>query len=516
MLLRYVRPDVLRSPFTPPFLIQHILPIFHINTLSIRFRLALQFGSVMAVTLLLFAVVIYFATQQSRRTLFTQSLFRRTLVVGHAYAAGQENRANAGEEESYRRYLRQLYRTLPAEQGRVYDTANRLVFQEGQGASKPVPKAWLDEVRRTGSAVLEPETNYHETVGLLYHDAMLGPLVVVASSVDEDSRQQLLQLRQLLALGLLVAVAVMGAGSWGFAGRALRPLRRMVREVDGITATDLSQRLSRGGGATDEKGAVDEIGLLAQRFNRLLDRLEAAFAGQRTFVRDASHELRTPLTALIGELEVSLLQAERPPAEYRRVLQSTLDSARQLNELTNGLLQIARASDDPSQVPMTTVRLDELLLLAYEQVLRRYPTCRVDLELAEADDPGALSVRGNEALLLSAMLNILDNACKFSASTSGTVTATLAQRGQQLSLLVADEGPGLSADDLQQVFVPFFRTTAARAVPGHGIGLPLAARIMALHGGTVRVASELGKGTQVWLEWPAPAGATKAGTSARV
>ena len=464
--------------------------------MSIRLRLALQFGSILAVTLLLFALVIYFATQQSRRTLFTQTLFKRTLVVGHAYAAGQEDRADAGQQAAYRRYLRQLYRTLPDEEGRVYDAANRLVFREGQGAGRPVPTAWLAEVRRRGQAVLEPETNYHETVGLLYHDAHLGPLVVVASSRDEDSRQQLGQLRQLLAGGLLVAVALLGVGSWVLAGQALRPLRRMVQEVDGITATDLGQRL------TQAAGTADEIGRLAQRFNRLLDRLESAFAGQRTFVRDASHELRTPLTALIGELEVALLQAERPPAEYRRVLQSTLDSARQLNELTNGLLQIARASDDPSQVPMMAVRLDELLLLAHEQLLRRHPTSRIDLDFGEADDAGSFVVRGNEALLLAAVLNILDNACKFSKATGGTVTATLARTRTHLTLLVADEGPGLTAADLQQVFVPFFRAAAARAVPGHGIGLPLAARIMALHGGTVRLESTPGQGTQVWLEWP--------------
>jgi signal transduction histidine kinase len=465
--------------------------------MTIRLRLALQFGTILAVTLLLFALAIYFATQESRRELFTQSLFRRTMVVGHAYVAGQNGRDNAGEEASYRNYLRQLYRTLPAEQGRVYDAQNRLVFREGQGASRPVPIAWLAEVRRTGQAVLEPETNYHETVGLLYRDARLGPLVVVASSVDEDSRQQLHELRQLLVGGLLAAVAVMGLGSWVFAGQALRPLRRMVREVDGITATDLSQRLTRTGETTDE------IGLLTQRFNRLLDRLEAAFVGQRTFVRDASHELRTPLTALIGELEVSLLQAERSPTEYRRVLQSTLDSARQLNSLTNGLLQIARASDDPSQVPMTDVRLDELLLHAHEQLLRRHATCRVDLDFGDAE---TFAVRGNEALLLSAVLNVLDNACKFSRETGGTVTATLARTREHLTLLVSDEGPGLSPADLEQVFVPFFRAASARTVPGHGIGLPLTARIMALHGGMVRVESELGQGTQVWLEWPVPAG----------
>ena len=469
--------------------------------MSVRLRLAVQFGSLLAATLLLFAVAIYVATEQSRRTVFTQSLFKRTLVVGHAYVAGQEDHGGAAHR-AYRRYLRQLYRTLPAEEGRVYDAAGRLVFSEGQGPARPVPPVWLAEVRRTGRAVLEPETNYHATVGLLFRDARRGPLVVVASSVDEDSREQLAGLRRLLALGLLAALAATGVGSWVFAGQALRPLRRMVREVDGITATDLGQRLTLAAGA----GAADEIGRLAQRFNRLLARLEAAFAGQRTFVRDASHELRTPLTALIGELEVALLQAERPPAEYHRVLQSTLDAARQLNELTSGLLAIARASDDPSQVPMRPVRLDELLLQAHEQLLRRYPTRRVDLDLSAGpgDDagPDAFAVRGNEALLLSAVLNVLDNACKFSAGTGGTVTAALERTARRLALRVADQGPGLSPAELQQVFVPFFRGAAARAVPGHGIGLPLAARIMALHGGTVRVESVPGAGTQVWLEWP--------------
>jgi signal transduction histidine kinase len=462
--------------------------------MSIRLRLAAQFGAILVITLVLFALAIYFVTQQARRDEFTQSLFKRALVVGHAYADGQA-RNDANHQASYRQYLRQLYRTLPAEEGRVYNAAGQLVFREGQRRpAKPIPPNWLAEVRRLGRAVLEPEAHYHETVGLLYQDARLGPLVVVAASIDEDGRRQLTSLRQVLILGLLAAAAVMSVGGWLLADQALRPLRRMVGEVDGITATDLSRRL------TQAEGPADELGHLAQRFNRLLDRLESAFAGQRTFVRDASHELRTPLTALIGELEVALLPTERPPADYRRTLQSTLDAARQLNSLTNGLLQIARASGDPSQVPMAPVRLDELLLQAHEQILRRHPTCRVDLELGDEVLP---AVWGNEALLLAAMLNVLDNACKYSAGAAAPVLASLHPAGaSHLHLRVQDHGPGLSPDDLEQVFVPFFRAAAVRALPGHGIGLPLTAQIMALHGGLVRVDSQLGHGTKVWLEWP--------------
>nr|WP_262904601.1 HAMP domain-containing sensor histidine kinase [Hymenobacter lucidus] len=294
---------------------------------------------------------------------------------------------------------------------------------------------------------------------------------------------------------MLISFIIVGVVGWIFAGQALRPMQRIVQEVDTITAFDLHRRLSQADGQ-------DEVSHLAQRFNSLLDRLETAFAGQRTFVRDASHELRTPLTVLTGELEVALLQ-ERNPTEYRRVLQSTLDAARMLTALTNGLLQIARASDDPSQVPLALVRLDELLLQAHEEVLRRQPTFRIDLEFGEpAADGGAFEVMGNEPLLLSAVLNVLENACKFSKDTHHPIMAILTCVGRQVQLQVVDEGVGMTEADRQQVFVPFFRAEAIRTVPGHGIGLPLTAKIMALHGGSIRVDSKLGVGTQVTLQLP--------------
>ena len=464
--------------------------------MSIRTRLTLQFVAILVVTLLLFATAIYYFTYQSRREAFTENLFARARIVAHVYLDGTR-RQDEGSRASYRRYLRQFYRTLPEEEVRVFDARNQVVFKEGN-IGREVPRSLLQEVRRDGREVVL-EVAHRQTVGLLYRDPGRGNFVVVASSVDADSRQKLDNLLTVLVFGLLASFVVVGIGGWFFAGQALQPMKRIVGEVDQITASDLHRRLSRAEG-------YDEVSLLAQRFNSLLDRLETAFGGQRTFVRDASHELRTPLAAIIGQLEVALLQQERSTAEYRAVLQGTLDAARLLKDLANGLLQIARASDDPSQVPRTPLRLDELLLQAHEELYRRQPTCRIDLDFSETPDAprhAPFTVLGNEALLLSAFLNIMENACKFSAGSTAPIMATLAATRTRVRLTVRDQGLGMNEADRQQVFVPFFRAEATRTVPGHGIGLPLTAKIMELHGGRVEITSELGQGTAVVLDLPA-------------
>ncbi|QIL77558.1 sensor histidine kinase [Hymenobacter sp. HDW8] len=463
--------------------------------MTIRTRLALQFAAILAVTLLVFSLVIYFFTYQSRQEFFTANLLARTRVVAHVYLDGT-NRTNAASRASYRRYLRQFYRTLPEEEARVYDSQNKVVFREGQVQPESVPLELLQAVRLNRKPVVL-EKDFRQTIGVLYHDAQRGDFVVVASSLDTDSQQKLSSLKRILLGGFLASLTIVGIGGWFFARQALRPMQRIVQEVDTITASDLHRRLSQADGQ-------DEVSHLAQRFNSLLDRLETAFAGQRTFVRDASHELRTPLAALMGELEVALLQ-ERTPEEYRRTLRSTLDAARLLSNLTNGLLQIARASDDPSQITLGLVRLEELLLQAHEEMQRRQPTCRIDLafhENGKANHGTPFEVHGNEALLLAAVLNVLENACKFSRGSNKPIIATLSTNDDQVVLEVLDYGLGMNEADRQQVFVPFFRAETVRNVPGHGIGLPLTAKIMSLHGGSVQVDSELNIGTRVRLDWP--------------
>ncbi|KUG07192.1 sensor histidine kinase [Solirubrum puertoriconensis] len=458
--------------------------------MSIRLRLALQFAAIVAFTLLLFSALIYLFTYLSRSQSFEESLRNRAQVVAHVYFDGSQAKTDRRSRAGYSRYLRQFYRTLPDEEVRIYGMNGRVVFREGVATSRALPAEWLHEI---DEPMVQKQSNWHYTVGMFYSVPERGRFLVVAWSKDADSEQKLGTLRTVLITGLLISLVVTGIGGWVFAGQALRPMRLAVQEMSSITASDMHRRLSGADGQ-------DEVSQLASTFNSLLDRLQTAFVGQRTFVRDASHELRTPLTVLIGELEVALLQP-RTSEEYQQVLRNTLDAARLLKDLANGLLQIARASDDPSQVPLVPMRLDELLLQAHEEVQRRHQTCRIDLDFQVPPNIEPI-VNGNEALLLSAALNVLENACKFSRGAERPVLATLSASGRTVKLQVQDWGVGMHEADRQQVFVPFFRADNARGVPGHGIGLPLTHQIMLLHGGSIGVASKLGEGTQVTLELP--------------
>ena len=234
---------------------------------------------------------------------------------------------------------------------------------------------------------------------------------------------------------------------------------------------------------------------MARTFNRLLERLETSFQGQRTFVRNASHELRTPLTASIGELQV-LLARERTAEACREGAISVLGELQQLKQLINNLLDLAQAD---GAVPLTEeIRLDELLWEVREAVAPAQRS-RVHIDLGDLNDmpadPVVFERRGHRVLLARALGNLVDNALKYSGAEQRVMLSLRCLPSGELVIQVADTGQGIAADDLAQVFQPFFRAANVRGVEGHGIGLPLAQRIVALHSGILVVRSEPGCGT---------------------
>jgi heavy metal sensor kinase len=274
--------------------------------------------------------------------------------------------------------------------------------------------------------------------------------------------------------------------------RALAPLTRMAQAAHGIGAADLTRRLP-------VPSTGDELKGLAEAFNDLLARLEEAFARQRRFTAEASHQLRTPLTALRGQAEVAL-RRERPPQEYRTALESVRGQAERLQRLVEMLLFLARADAESAAPERERIDLGDWLrghLASWDGHARRG-----DLR-EEIEAQGPLSVRTHAALLGQALDNVLDNACKYSAPGSPIVLRLRREKGELL-LAVEDRGCGVSEQDLAHVFEPFFRSAEARrrGVGGVGLGLAVAARIVAALGGRVEAHSREGEGSRFVLALP--------------
>lgn len=451
--------------------------------MTIRNRLTWLFVGVVAVLLLAVLSVVFLLQSSASQREFRQRLRDRAQVTSYIYLEKDEMRASA-----FRDFEKKYLQALTNEILQVYDASGRVRFVAE------------DERVRLSDAlvariVLNKEVYFalgpRQAVGIFYHDNQ-GDYVIVAAAENVYGKRRLQTLATIMAaifVGSLVVIYVVGRG---FAGRALAPIAAMNDQVDRITAQDLHLRVDETPLRTSER---DDLRRLARTFNRLLERLETSFEGQRTFVRNASHELRTPLTASIGELQV-LLARERPAEAYKEGASSVLAELQQLKQLINNLLDLAQA--DEAVALTEEVRLDELLWEVREAVAPAQRS-RVHVDLGDLSempaDPAAFEIKGHRALLARAIGNLVDNALKYSKPEQSITLSLRCPAGGGCILRVADAGQGIAAADLGQVFQPFFRSADVRGVVGHGVGLPLSQRIVALHGGTLTLRSELGRGT---------------------
>ncbi|HEX7128217.1 MAG TPA: heavy metal sensor histidine kinase [Thermodesulfobacteriota bacterium] len=304
----------------------------------------------------------------------------------------------------------------------------------------------------------------------------------------------LARLATALALGCAAALVVAAVGGYWLAGVALRPIDAMVSAASSISHTDLSRRLP-------EPPYRDELARLAQTFNAMIARLEEAFARLDRFAADASHELRTPLTILRGEVDLAL-RHPRTPEEYREVLASNRDEIDRMATIVDQLLLLARAEKGQLVLAREPVRLDRLV----EETVRQWRDLAVQSGLTLVlEPPPPLVVLGDELRLRELLLNLLENARKYTPA-GGRITVRLAadEAARVARISVEDTGVGIPADSVPRLFDPFFRADAARArdAGGSGLGLTLVKRIADLHGGSVTVDSEVGKGTRFTVSLP--------------
>ncbi|MVM37836.1 HAMP domain-containing protein [Spirosoma sp. HMF3257] len=452
--------------------------------MSLRNRLTLLFTAIVSVLLALFCLILYLVASQYVSNEFQTRLQAEALTAGHLLVG----REPVGPT-LFKLMDKNQLTVLPQEEIIIYNAENRLIYESGTDYLTVTP-AILAHVRQ--SQIVHWREKNRDIVGIYFTENQT-PSVIFASAVDTFGGRTIQNLAYILAIGWFLMTALMMVAGRFYAGRTLRPISQINRRMDEITASNLSLRLPEG-------TSGDELTQLAQRFNRMLTRLEEAFSLQRSFVSHASHELRTPLTAITGQLEVSLL-AEDEPDELRATLHSVLDDVRGLNRMVNGLLALAKANMDESSVPMGRVQLDSLLDQVRLDFQRLQPNYTIHVHIVPSDAPDThWQLTGSEPLLRTAFFNLIDNGGKF--SPDHTVSVTLSTKGKLVQLSVHNAGSIIPDDQLTAIFVPFQRGRNASGQPGYGIGLPLAERIIRLHQGRIQVESSVTSGTTFMVTLP--------------
>jgi len=367
----------------------------------------------------------------------------------------------------------------------IYDDQNKEVYTSNDTIFFDAPFPLLQKIKQSGE--LRFSKNEFEVVGIPFKDKSK-QYVILAEAVDLDGHARLQDLKKLLYVIVLIMIGVGAAAGWFYSGRALKPIKKVMSEVQSISTIDLSQRL-------DENINPDEIGKLVIIFNHLLSRIENAFNLQKTFVTNVSHELKNPLTTITSQLEVTLLK-DRASTEYKEIIQSVLGDIKELNQLSNSLLDLASLSQRNINIPTSAVRIDEILWEVREGVQAINSNYKVDIHtLTMPVDEQDLYLQANPYLVKTALQNLIENACKFSDDKRATVSL-ICSKGE-LEIRIFDNGPGIDKKELENVFQPFYRSNNTSKVKGHGIGLSLSQRIIDLHKGVVEIDSTLGQGTQV-------------------
>jgi signal transduction histidine kinase len=454
--------------------------------MNVRTRLTLLFTVVVASILGLFSLAVYYSSAQYRENEFYTRLKDKARTTARLLIEVDEVDANL-----LKIIDRNNLTSLPREQIIVYNYLNQIVYDSDDNPlEQPASKDFLDRIR------LEGEVHYtegaKEVVGLVVNHAY-DRYVVIASALDQYGLSKLNNLRLVLIFGFTASLAMVAFAGWFFAGRAMRPISDIVDQTSRITATNLSTRLSEGNGK-------DEIARLAVTFNAMLDRLQKAFDAQRSFVSNASHELRTPLTIITGQIEVMLIR-RRSAEEYEDRMKSILTDITRLNKLSNGLLELAQVSADSANIRLQQVQIDDIIYQCALTLSNKYVHYHTSFAFEETGEfsQSGFNVLGDEALLKTAFMNLMENACKFSPDHQ--VQVTLGEESNQLKIRFTDGGIGIDTADLEHIFQPFFRAENAKKIGGHGIGLSLTKRIIELHQGQIAVTSQPDQGTTftVWL-----------------
>jgi heavy metal sensor kinase len=489
-------------------------------SLSIRARLAIWYTAAFAVLLGIVLAVGYVVLTRALLDDIDEFVMETAGAVGSTLretlpAAGSESSA-AEETAAVRRVLADyefsemgLAVFADAPTSGAPGTMLRLSAVSRSGASRSMPvgtltgeaewRAASDVARRARRSMQAQAATVHgiERVAAVPVVAGGHVFVVAVSQSLERQQQMVAHVREAILLGLPLALLLAAAGGYALARASLQPVDAMRERAASIGEGSLHARLP-------VANVSDELGRLSQTFNDLLDRIERAFEHRRRFMADASHELRTPIAILSGETELALAQPWRTSAEYRAALEVIDGEARRLARVVDDLFLLARGDASAQPLLLTELYLEELVgdcVDSFGVMARRKG---ITLHFTPALE---LRYSADEKLLRRLVINLLDNAIKYT-TPGGRVTARLdVSATGAIVIAVEDTGAGMAPEHHARIFERFYRVPSSFAggpgdSSGAGLGLPIAAWVAQMHGGTLRLAWSSPHGTRFEAELP--------------
>jgi signal transduction histidine kinase len=440
--------------------------------MNIRAKLTFTFFLIVAVVLTAISVSIYYFSANYRQQDFYRRLKNRAINTGKVLMEVEEVNA-----ELLKRMERNNPASLPNQYIIIYNYKNEELYSSEGTKVIPVDSTLLSKIRLANE--IKFQYRNYEVLGFLFADKY-DRFTVVAAASDVYGLDALHNLRNVLIITFSISLVFVAILAWVYAGKVLSPISKIVDEVSNITEANLSQRLGEG-------NQKDELSKLARTFNKMLERLENAFIAQKNFIANASHEIKTPITVMCSEMEVALLQ-DRTKEYYTSAFKSVLAGLKGLNKLSTQLLLLAQTSAELPEQTFTLIRIDDILWEIKEELVKAHREYSIEILFDVNLNHESLLVNADEQLVKVAILNLMDNGCKYSDDHHVTVNLH-SNQPQYIALELTNTGKGIDEDNIDKIFAPFYRGKNSKHVKGFGIGLSLVSKIIKLHDGQINVKS---------------------------
>lgn len=390
--------------------------------------------------------------------------------------------------------------SLEAQAEGIEDIFFRLLDEQGREIASTDMSAWKDigiNIEAVAS-VAKSQSQAFETVPrpgkgfearILYSFLSPGRIIQIGYSLEDDAHY-LATFRYVFIPGILIFMTLSILTAWFASSRALSGVKDVTRTALEISDGAFDKRV-----LITEKG--DEVEQLAVAFNRMLDRINELLRRLREVTDDIAHDLRTPIARIRGMAEAVLISGDSAD-EANRLAADTVEECDNLLHMINTMLEIVEMEAGIHEASKTDV---DLTMMIREAVELFRPVAEEKCVSLISPAAGRVMLRGNMHGLQSIVLNLLDNAIKYTPG-GGSVSVSLQDHGERVEMIFQDTGSGISPSDLQFIFNRLYRCDSSRTLPGYGLGLSLALAVARAHGGGISVESVLGKGSTFTVSIP--------------